>query len=81
MKLCLKGLNKKLVKKHSEPEKGKATHEAKSCESKFQLKGRERSSQVRKELSEQRAQKEGPEKSESESSASSNEEIMKSKQI
>ncbi|CAI8050394.1 hypothetical protein GBAR_LOCUS27679, partial [Geodia barretti] len=66
-----------IVKKRSEPEKGKATHEAKSCESKVQLKGRERSSQVRKELSEQRAQKEVPEKSESESSASSSEEIVK----
>ncbi|CAI8046555.1 hypothetical protein GBAR_LOCUS25755, partial [Geodia barretti] len=71
----------KIIKKHSEPEKdmkqeGKPAHEAKS-ESKVQLKGRERSSQVRKELSEQRAQKEVPKESESESSASSSEEIVK----
>ena len=45
-----------IVKKRSEPEKEKAAYEARS-ESKVQLKGRERSSQVRKELSEQRAEK------------------------
>ena len=68
-----------IVKKRSEPEKEKAAYEARSG-SKVQLKGRERSSQVHKELSEQREQKEVPIESESESSAasSSEEEVDKS---
>ena len=75
----------KIIKKRSEPEKEykrdmkqEAAHEAKS--ERVQLKGRERSSQICKQLSEERAQKEVPEKFESESSAASGseEEVDKS---